>query len=105
MMSQFNIKWQCQFIMSICSYLNFINQRKITKVIKKKIDYFYIKGIIGLTAVYIKKVVRSNVITSKKNRFFLNIYKLYFKILLASKIKYVYKTDKDKFVKNFFKNY
>ena len=84
---------------------NFINQKKITKVIKKKINYFYIKGIIGLTAVYIKKVVRSDVIISKKNRFLLNIYKLFFKILLASKIKYVYKTDKDKFVKNFFKNY
>ena len=70
---------------------------------KNKLNYFYIKGIIGLTAVYIKKVVGSNVITYKKKRFLLNIYKLYSKILLASKINYVYKTDKDKFVKNFFK--
>jgi len=82
---------------------NFIIQRKITKVMKNKLNYFYIKGIIGLTAVYIKKVVGSNVITYKKKRFLLNIYKLYSKILLASKINYVYKTDKDKFVKNFFK--
>ncbi len=69
----------------------------------KKLKYFYIKGIIGLTAVYINKVNATNIIQSKKNRFLKNIYKIYSKILLASNLKYVYKTDKDKLVKNFFK--
>ena len=73
------------------------------KLISKKIKYFYIKGIIGLTAVYINKVNVANIIQSQKNRFHNNLYKICSKILLASNLKYVYKTDKDKLVKNFFK--
>lgn len=68
-----------------------------------KIKYFYLKGIIGLTAVYINKVMATNIIQSKKNRFLNNLYKIYSKILLASNLKYVYKSDKDKLVKSFFK--
>lgn len=69
----------------------------------KKLKFFFIKGIIGLTAVYINKINTANIIQSKKNRFLNNLYKIYSKILLASNLKYVYKTDKDKLVKNFFK--
>ena len=68
-----------------------------------KIKYFYLKGIIGLTAVYINKIIASNIIQSKKNKFLNNLYKIFSKILLASNLKYVYKSDKDKLVKNFFK--
>ncbi len=82
---------------------DFLIQKKINKSNKQKLKYFYIKGIIGLAAIYIHKVIKSNIIEYKKNRFLKNIYEIYSKILLASKIKYVYKTDKDKFVKNFFK--
>ena len=70
---------------------------------QKKIKYFYIKGVIGNAAVYIKKIVASNIAQSKKNRFLDNIYKIYSKILLASNLEYVYKSKKDKLVKNFFK--
>ena len=69
----------------------------------KKLKYFYVKGITGLAAVYINKINATNIIQSKKNRFLNNLYKIYLKILLASNLKYVYKTDKDKLVKNFFK--
>tara|TARA_B100001059_G_C17782791_1_gene555268 strand:+ start:63 stop:1040 length:978 start_codon:yes stop_codon:yes gene_type:complete len=82
---------------------NFIAKKKFNNNYKTKLKYFYIKGIIGLTAVYINKVNRSNITKIKKNRLISNIHKIYSKILLASKIKYVYKTDKDKFVKKFFK--
>ena len=71
---------------------------------KKKTKYFYVKGIIGMTAVYIKKISSSYVTQSKKNRFFDIIYKIYSKKLLASNLEYVYKSEKDKLVKNFFKH-
>ena len=79
-----------------------MNRKKINKIFIKRLKHSYLKGITGLTAVIIDKVISSNLIISKKNRFFLNIYKIYSKILLASKIKYAYKTNKDKFVRNFF---
>ena len=81
---------------------NFINRKKINKILRKRLKHFYLKGITGLTAVIIDKVISSNLVISKKNRLFLNIYKIYSKILLASNIKYAYKTDKDKLVRNFF---
>ena len=71
---------------------------------KKKTKYFYVKGIIGITAVYIKKISSSYMTQSKKNRFFDIIYKIYSKKLLASNLEYVYKSEKDKLVKNFFKH-
>lgn len=71
---------------------------------KKKTKYFYVKGIIGMTAVYIKKISASYITQSKKNRFFDILYKIYLKILLASNLEYVYKSEKDKLVKNFFKH-
>ena len=71
---------------------------------KKKTKYFYVKGIIGITAVYIKKISSSYMTQFKKNRFFDIIYKIYSKKLLASNLEYVYKTEKDKLVKNFFKH-
>ena len=80
---------------------NFINRKKINKIFRKRLKYFYLKGITGITAVIINKVISSNLIISKKNKFFQNIYKIYSKILLTSKIRYAYETDKDKFVRNF----
>ena len=80
---------------------NFINGKKINKIFRKRLKYFYLKGITGITAVIINKVISSNLIISKKNKFFQNIYKIYSKILLTSKIRYAYETDKDKFVRNF----
>lgn len=80
-------------------------KKKIKKIDIKKLNFFYVKGIVGLTSVYIIKATKSQVTNSKKNMFFSIIYKLYSKILLDSKVKYVYKTDKDKFVKNFYNNF
>ena len=47
-----------------------------------KIKYFYLKGIIGLTAVYINKIIASNIIRVKKISF-LTIYTKFSKNIIS----------------------